>query len=214
MIAIMAANTVERILIVFTTMFVLAGSAPAALALDKSEVKEEWHTSFDLYLSAQEAYDMKAANPEDVLLIDVRTRAEIQFVGFADIADANIPLHVFSDEWKLKKDGVHGSYRKLHNFDFVQAVDNLIASKNKDKSVAIIVMCASGSRSPLAADELYAADYHRVYFQVEGFEGIKAKQGPDQGKRVVNGWKNRGLPWSYRLPEEKMYFNFAPSGQP
>ena len=157
---------------------------------------------------------MKAASPEDVLLIDVRTRAEIQFVGFADIADAHIPVQIFSDEWKLEADGVHGSYRKLHNFDFVKAVDKLIASKNKDNSVAIILMCASGSRSPLAAEELYTADYQKVYFQVEGFEGIKATQGPDQGKRVVNGWKNRGLPWSYRLPAEKMYFNFAPSAKP
>jgi rhodanese-related sulfurtransferase len=214
MIAMMAANKVERKLIFLLAVSVLASSAPAVLALDKSEVREEWHTPFDLYLSAQEANDMKVANPEDVLLIDVRTRAEIQFVGFADIADANIPVQVFNDEWNLKQDGVHGSYRKLHNLDFVEAVDNLIASRNKDKSVAIILMCASGTRTPLAADELYAADYQKVYFQVEGFEGIKAKQGPDQGKRVVNGWKNRGLPWSYRLPAEKMYFNFAPSAKP
>ncbi len=214
MIAVVAAYTVERIKIVFIIMSVLAGSAPAALAVDKSEVKVEWHTPFDLYLSAREAYDMKAASPRDVLLVDIRTRAEIQFVGFADIADANIPFQIFSDEWKLEEDGVDGSYRKLYNIDFVEAVDNLIASKNKDKSVPIILMCASGSRTTLAAEELYAADYKKVYFQVEGFEGIKAKQGPDQGKRVVNGWKNRGLPWSYRLPAEKMYFNFAPSAKP
>ena len=214
MIAVVAAYTVERIKIVFIIMSVLAGSAPAALAVDKSEVKEEWHTPFDLYLSAREAYDMKAASPRDVLLVDIRTRAEIQFVGFADIADANIPFQIFSDEWKLEEDGVDGSYHKLYNIDFVEAVDNLIASKNKDKSVPIILMCASGSRTTLAAEELYAADYKKVYFQVEGFEGIKAKQGPDQGKRVVNGWKNRGLPWSYRLPAEKMYFNFAPSAKP
>lgn len=157
---------------------------------------------------------MKAANPKDVLLVDIRTRAEIQFVGFADNADANIPFQVFSDEWKMVQDGIHGSYRTLYNTDFVEAVDNLIASRNKDKSVPIILMCASGSRTTLAAEELYASDYQKVYFQVEGFEGIKAKQGPDQGKRVVNGWKNRGLPWSYRLPAEKMYFNFAPSAKP
>ena len=214
MIAILAANTVQRILAVLTAVSVLAGSASAALALDKSEVKENWHTPYDLYLTATEAYDMKAADPEDVLLIDVRTRAEIQFVGFADIADAHIPVQFFSDEWKLEADGVHGGYRKPHNVDFVKAVENLIAHRNKDKSVAIILMCASGSRSALAAEELYVADYQKVYFQVEGFEGVKAKQGPDQGKRVVNGWKNRGLPWSYRLPAEKMYFNFAPSAKP
>ena len=82
------------------------------------------------------------------------------------------------------------------------------------KAVPIILMCASGSRSPVAAGDLYDAGYQKVYFQVEGFEGIKAKQGPDKGKRVVNGWKNSGLPWGYHLKTEKMYFNFAPSEQP
>ena len=53
----------------------------AANAVDKSAVKEKWHTPYDLYLSPQEAYDLKAADPENVLMIDVRTRAEIQFVG-------------------------------------------------------------------------------------------------------------------------------------
>jgi hypothetical protein len=30
-----------------------------------------------------------------------------------------------------------------------------------------------------------------------------AKDGPQAGKRVVNGWKNAGLPWSYQLEKEK-----------
>ena len=71
-------------------------------------------------------------------------------------------------------------------------------------------MCQSGSRSPKAARELHDAGYKEVYFQVEGFEGVKAGQGPDKGKRVVNGWKNAGLPWNHDLKTEKMYFNFAP----
>ena len=50
----------------------------------------------------------------------------------------------------------------------------------------------------------------RLYIQVEGFEGIKAKSGEHKGKRVVAGWKKEGLPWSYDLPTSKMYFNFDP----
>ncbi len=178
-------------------------------AVDKSAVKEKWHTPFDLYLTPQEAYDMKSGDPDNVLFIDVRTRAEIQFVGFTDMVDANIPIYELSREWKHKADGDHGSYRKLRNEHFVAAVDNLIKAKNKDKSVPIILMCQSGGRSPKAARELHEAGYQKVYFQVEGFEGIKAKEGPDKGKRVVNGWKKAGLPWSYQLKTEKMYFNFA-----
>jgi len=179
-------------------------------AVDKSAVKEKWHTPFDLYLTPQEAYEMKSGDPDNVLFIDVRSRAEIQFVGFTDMVDANIPIYVLSREWKNKADGSHGSYRKLRNENFVAAVDNLITAKNKDKSVAIILMCQSGGRSPKAARELHEAGYQKVYFQVEGFEGIKAKEGPDKGKRFVNGWKKAGLPWSYKLKTEKMYFNFEP----
>ena len=89
-------------------------------------------------------------------------------------------------------------------------MDNLIAAKNKDKSVPIILICQSGSRSPVAARELHEAGYQIVYTQVEGFEGKKAKSGPNKGKRVVSGWKKEGLPWSYDLVADKMYFNFAP----
>ena len=185
----------------------------SASAVDKSTVKEKWHTPYDLYLSPQEAYDLKAADPENVLMIDVRTRAEVQFVGFSDMADANIPIFLLTEEWKLKKDGVHGAYRKSYNNDFVAAVDNFIASRNKDKSVPMILMCQSGGRSPYAASDLHEAGYQKVYFQVEGFEGLKEKEGPNKGKRVLNGWKNAGLPWSYKLKTEKMYFNFAPKAE-
>lgn len=188
----------------------IATISGTAIAVDKSLVKEKWHTPYDLYLNPREAYEMKKADLDGVLLIDVRTRAEAQFVGFADLADANIPIYLFSDEWKQNKDGLHGAYRKIYNKDFVAAVDKFIDIRNKDKSVPIILMCQSGGRSPYAARALYEAGYRKIYFQVEGFEGLKAKEGPDKGKRVVNGWKNAGLPWSLKLKTEKMYFNFAP----
>jgi hypothetical protein len=41
---------------------------------------------------------------------------------------------------------------------------------------------------------------------VDGFEGDMAKDGPKAGQRVLNGWKNAGLPWSYQLDKSKMYF--------
>ncbi len=71
-------------------------------------------------------------------------------------------------------------------------------------------MCQSGSRVPPAARLMHEAGYGRVYTQHEGFEGLKAKSGKAKGQRVVNGWKNAGLPWSYTLDKAKMYFNFAP----
>jgi hypothetical protein len=31
-----------------------------------------------------------------------------------------------------------------------------------------------------------------------------AKDGPNKGKRAVNGWKNIGLPWSYNVDQNKV----------
>jgi rhodanese-related sulfurtransferase len=206
----MSQISIFRYTLIKVVVVSLLSGISVASAVDKSAVKEKWHTPYDLYLSPQEAYDLKAADPENVLMIDVRTRAEIQFVGFSDMADANIPIFLLTEEWKLKNDEIHGAYRKTYNNDFVAAVDNLIASRKKDKSVPIILMCQSGGRSPYAASDLHEAGYQKVYFQVEGFEGLKVKEGPNKGKRVLNGWKNAGLPWGYALKTEKMYFNFAP----
>lgn len=186
-------------------------SAPA-FAVDKSEVKEKWHTPFDLYLNAQEAYDMKSADMDGVLFLDVRNRPEIQYIGMANLVDANIPMYFQKKnfEWKEKKDGVHGSFRKSKNKNFATAVSNVLQSKGLTRETPVIIMCTSGSRAPYAARALHKAGYKKVYTQVEGFEGIKAKEGLNKGKRLVNGWKNHSLPWSYKLPTSKMYFNFDP----
>jgi len=201
-----------HLLLKHITMLLLLAFAMPVFAVDKSEVKKKWHTPFDLYLDAQEAYDMKTAKIDGVLFLDVRNRPEVQYIGLADIVDANIPMYFQNPEfeWKEKKDGVHGSYRKTKNADFSAAVDNVLKSRGLTREDPVIIMCTSGSRAPYAAKALHKAGFKKVYTQVEGFEGIKAKEGPNKGKRVVNGWKNHGLPWSYKLPTSKMYFNFDP----
>jgi rhodanese-related sulfurtransferase len=182
-----------------------------ASALDKSEVREKWHTPYDLYLSAREAYAMKTERPDEVLFIDVRTRGEVHYVGMADQVDANIPYRFDSTEWRTKSDDVHGTFRRPLNWDFEKAVENALAAKGLDKSDPVIIMCTSGSRAPHAARALHEVGFGEVYTQVEGFEGTKAKSGPEKGHRVVAGWKFEGLPWSYDLPSAKMYFNFDPA---
>ena len=87
----------------------LLWTAPG-FAIDKSEVREKWHTPFDLYLSAREAYDMKTANPDGVLFIDVRTRQEVHYIGMADQIDAHIPYRFDTTEWKPKSDGERGIF--------------------------------------------------------------------------------------------------------
>ena len=171
-------------------------------------VKPKWRTPYNLYLTPQEAYQKKLAAGERILLIDVRTRAEIKFIGMADAADANIPVRLLRDDYAWSEKSA--TYRTQENPDFVAAVERLLQIRGLDRHSPIILMCKSGSRAPMAARLLHQAGFSEVYTQYEGFEGFKAKQGPDQGKRVVNGWKNANLPWSYQLDASKMYFNFAP----
>jgi rhodanese-related sulfurtransferase len=66
-------------------------------------------------------------------------------------------------------------------------------------------MCRSGSRSASATNLLSENGYKNVYTVTDGYEGDKAKSGDMKGQRVVNGWKNSGLPWSYKLDKSKMY---------
>ncbi len=200
-----------RIPLPYRLVLVWVLTTATAFAVDKSVVPEKWHTPFDLYLSAREAYGMKTQRPDEVLFIDVRTQAEVRYVGIADQVDANIPYRFDSLQWRDKSDGVRGLYRRPINEDFAAAVANALHARDLDETSPVIIMCTSSSRAPHAAQALYDAGFREVHIQVEGFEGVKAKSGPDKGRRVVAGWKHEGLPWSYELITSKMYFNFDPA---
>lgn len=188
----------------------LAFAVPGlCLTAGSQQVPEKWHTPFGLYLTPAEAWQMKTGDPTGVLLIDVRTRGEVKYIGMAGAADANIPIRLLDPayRWSSKSN----TYRTRSNPDFVAAVDGLLARRGLQRDAPIILMCQSGSRVPIAARALHAVGFPRVYTQYQGFEGRKAKSGPQAGQRVVDGWKNAGLPWSYELDSAKMYFNFAPA---
>lgn len=187
-------------LFIFSTLFI-----PVFAAEHPDYIPEKWRSPFKLYVSAQEAHDMKQAKPDEVLLIDVRTRPELKYIGVADSMDASIPIRTIDPKFRWSDKS--STFRTLKNQDFVTAVETLLTERNTKKVDAIILlMCQSGSRVPIAAKALYkAGGFTHVYTVWDGFEGVKAKTGKDKGKRVVNGWKNADLPWSYDLDKAKMY---------
>ena len=196
---------------IITVYLLLALLASPVFAVDKSVLTKDWqHTSLGLYLTAQEAYEMKTADPENVVFLDVRNQPEVHYTGMADTVDANIPYRFDSTEWKMKKGGIYGTFKKPKNHDFVEAVEILLDKRKLTRDAPVIIMCTSGSRAPFAAKALIKAGFSKVYTQVGGFEGKKAKSGPRKGERIDGVWKNVGLPWSYDLLPEKMYFNFDP----
>jgi len=171
-------------------------SSSMAFAFDANKVPEKKRTTLGLYLSPKEAYGM--VKKEKVLFVDVRTREEVNFLGMPTIADANIPYMEMDPMyvWNDKKN----SYKLVPNSDFVTLMGDRVKAKGLDKHSPIILMCRSGDRSALAANLLAKDGYTRVYSIVTGFEGNMSQK----GRRSVDGWKNAGLPWSYKLSKAKM----------
>ncbi|MEP6607771.1 MAG: rhodanese-like domain-containing protein [Burkholderiaceae bacterium] len=182
---------------------VLASLSSVAIAqkLDASRVPEEMRTQQGLYLSPKQAQQFVRAQKGKVLFVDVRTRAEAQFLGMATPVDALIPYVEFQDfmtDW----DETRNFYRLEPFSDFVPEVGRRLQAKGLTQDDPVVLICRSGERSSRAADLLANSGYSRVYTVVYGFEGELS----DAGRRNLNGWKNAGLPWSYELDRKKMYF--------
>ena len=65
--------------------------ATLAHAVDSSRVPSNKQTKAGLYLDAREAYELKQKLGDKALFVDVRTRAEISYLGMPSVADAHIP---------------------------------------------------------------------------------------------------------------------------
>ncbi len=169
------------------------------------QLPEIKRTKLGLYLTPQQAYDMKKANPKGVALFDVRTRAEAMYVGWPGDADALVPF-VEHPELMTEWDDKRHMYKLEPNQDFVPELERRLKDMGLARDATIILICRSGDRSSKAADRLQAAGFGKVYSVAEGVEGDTAKDGAQAGQRVVNGWKNANLPWTYKLDKAKMYF--------
>lgn len=173
----------------------------SAQKVDASKLPEEMRSKLGLYLMPKDAYRFVKAQKDKVLFVDIRTRAEAQFLGMADGVDALVPYVEFQEfmtDWDEKRD-----FYKLESFaDFVPELERRMKQKGLVKTDPIVLICRAGERSSRAADLLADLGYTRVYTVVYGFEGELS----EKGRRNVNGWKNAGLPWSYELDKAKMYF--------
>lgn len=180
----------------------LAGGVGAHAADAPADPKKQ--TSWGLYLTAKEAYEMKMSEGDDVLFVDVREPVEIMFAGYTDVIDANVPfLLVNPSKWHPKKP----VFAMEPNPEFANGVLAALEAKGLDKSAPVILMCRSGgTRGAPSAKALEGLGLENVYVVVDGFEGSADKQNPNGPWRLVNGWKNSGLPWGYKLNPEKVFF--------
>lgn len=156
-------------------------------------------TSLGLYMTPREAADAMAKDGARTLFVDVRTRAEMMFTGWAPLIDGNVPFVEVTEFWDW--DDKENRYKLEPNATFSQDIGRLLAAKGLARTDRVILMCRSGDRSARAADKLAEAGYTQVYSQYEGFEGELSPA----GHRDVNGWRNAGLPWTFKPDKAKFY---------
>jgi rhodanese-related sulfurtransferase len=114
---------------------------------------------------------------DNVVLVDVRTQAERDWVGRVQINDAQ---H-FSVQWSLYPSGTP-------NPDFMAQLSAVVPNKDS----VILFLCRSGVRSRHAAKLATEHGYPSCYDILNGFEGDKDAQGH---RKNINGWCHAGMPW-------------------
>jgi rhodanese-related sulfurtransferase len=123
-------------------------------------------------VTPREAFDVLQTNPQ-VLLIDVRTQAELGLVGRVPAA-----LNI---EWAFYPGMVP-------NPDFAKQLLDKV-----DKNQVLIFMCRTGGRSHSAAVVAATLGFTQAYNMLEGFEG---EANALNQRTMINGWKHAGLPWT------------------
>lgn len=199
----MIKKLLKKQLATFITIVMLAAFSNSATADDWSTLSKKKQTTLGLYMTSTQAYDYMMKNMDKALFLDVRTPSELNYLGVVTVMDANVPTDTMDGTaWDDKK----SRYVRKHNENFVADVDARMKAKGLKKTDTVFLMCRSGDRSAKAVNVLAKNGYTNVYNVVDGYEGDKAKKGENKGKRVVNGWKNSALPWTYSMDKDLMYF--------
>lgn len=178
-------------------------AVPPGPATSKGAVPKPKQTALGLYMTPREAAEAMANDGARTLFVDVRTRAEMMFTGWAPLIDGNVPFVEVTEFWDW--DDKENRYKLEPNATFSQHIGRLLAAKGLAKTDRVILMCRSGDRSARAADKLVEAGYTQVYSQYEGFEGDLSAA----GRRDVNGWRNAGLPWTFKPDKAKFYLGIG-----
>ena len=132
---------------------------------------KEMDLPYEGALLPDEAYQILQSAP-GAKLVDVRTRAELDWVG-------RIPDAV-EIEWST--------------YPGMKPNPNFIAQlqQQTDKEALLMFICRSGHRSHAAAVLATQSGFADCYNVLEGFEG---DPDGDKQRNTLNGWRKSGLPW-------------------
>ncbi len=132
---------------------------------------QEMDLPYEGALLPAEAYEILQSAP-GAKLVDVRTRAELDWVG-------RIPGAV-EVEW--------ASYPGMKaNPNFIEHLEQQVNPES-----LLMFICRSGHRSHAAAALATRSGFGDCYNVLEGFEG---DPDADRHRNTLNGWRLSGLPW-------------------
>ena len=135
-------------------------------------------------IKSSQAWKLLEQNKNNVL-IDVRTIAEFNFVGIADLKTINQESVLLP--WRNYPDmAIDSEFNKK----LIEILEDKIPDHN-NKEVKLLFMCRSGVRSLEAANSVSSLQYS-CYNIINGFEGAVDK---DNHRGNINGWKALELPW-------------------
>ncbi len=132
---------------------------------------KEMNLPYQGALLPAEAYEIMQSAP-GAKLVDVRTRAELDWVG-------RVPDAV-EIEWSGYPD-------RKPNPQFTAQLEQQV-----DKEALVMFMCRSGGRSHNAAVVATQQGYAACYNVLEGFEG---DHDANRHRNALGGWRAAGLPW-------------------
>jgi rhodanese-related sulfurtransferase len=147
------------------------GRITEILSLAQSRARE-LKLSFEGALTPREADELLRIAP-NARLVDVRTRAELDWVGRVPGA-----IEIEWQDYPAKKLNPHFIPTLKHSF----ATESLL-----------LFLCRSGQRSASAAKAATEAGFPDCYNILEGFEGNKDANGQ---RNRTGGWRANNLPWN------------------
>jgi rhodanese-related sulfurtransferase len=112
----------------------------------------------------------------------------------------NIPIGFVQYQWNAEKN----EPVLAPNPDFISSAKRLFSATD-----TLLVTCRSGGRSALAVNVLAKAGFERAYNIIDGMEGdlVNDPGSVNHGKRMKNGWKNSGAPWTYDVNQDLLWIS-------
>ncbi len=131
-----------------------------------------------------DCYGRLSVNSKSVI-IDVRTKAEVQYVGIIDVSQ--IEAKMLFIEWQ--------TYPTMQiNNNFISEVETAMLRMEYTKEVEIYCLCRVGARSLNAANLLAQNGFENCFNILGGFQGHPNEKGQ---RGHLDGWVARDLPWRH-----------------